>query len=124
MGFLFWALIGALIGGSAAKKRGLGTASGVVGGMLLGPLAVLMFFVSGDRKRCPECDEWISKKAKNFPHCKSQLGASVISLFAQHCSRWLAWRSHPFGLSTSAPGRTGRPCFKTRHAQAKVRRLT
>ena len=56
MGFLFWALIGALIGVSAAKKRGLGTASGVVGGMLLGPLAVLMFFVSGDRKRCPECD--------------------------------------------------------------------
>ena len=79
MGFLFWALIGALIGVSAAKKRGLGTASGVVGGMLLGPLAVLMCFVSGDRKRCPECDEWISKKAKICPHCKSQLGASVRS---------------------------------------------
>lgn len=71
--FFGWILLGALIGVIAAKKRGLGTASGVIGGMLLGPAAVLMFFVSGDRTRCPECDEWISKKARICPHCKSQL---------------------------------------------------
>ena len=70
-----WLLFGALIGVTAAKRRGFGTAAGVIGGLMLGPLAVLMFFVTGDRKRCPECDEWISKKARVCPHCKSQLVA-------------------------------------------------
>jgi hypothetical protein len=74
--FFGWILLGALIGVIAAKKRGLGTASGVIGGMLLGPLAVLMFFVSGDKKRCPECDEWISKKAKTCPLCQTKVGVS------------------------------------------------
>lgn len=73
MSILFWVLFGALIGVAAAKKRGLGTTAGVLGGMLLGPLAVLMFFASGDKKKCPECDEWISKKAKTCPHCKTKV---------------------------------------------------
>lgn len=68
-----WILFGALIGVSAAQRRGFGTASGVIGGMLLGPLAILMYFVTGDRMKCPECAEWINKKAKLCPHCKSKL---------------------------------------------------
>ena len=58
---LFWMLFGALIGVSAAQRGGFGTASGVIGGILLGPLAVLMYFVSGDRRKCPQCAEWIKK---------------------------------------------------------------
>ena len=76
MGALAWILFGALIGVSAAKKRGFGTAGGVIGGMLLGPLAVLMYFASGDKRRCPECDEWISKKAKTCPLCKTKVEPS------------------------------------------------
>jgi hypothetical protein len=71
--FLFWVLFGALIGAAAAQRRGFGTAGGVIGGMLLGPLAVLMFFASSNRKRCPQCQEWVSKKAKVCPHCRSEI---------------------------------------------------
>lgn len=70
---IFWILFGALIGVSAAQRRGFGTASGVLAGMLLGPLAVLMYFASGDRMKCPQCAEWINKKARICPHCKSDL---------------------------------------------------
>lgn len=66
-----WILFGALIGVSASQRRGFGTAAGVIGGMLLGPLAALMYFVSGDRRKCPQCAEWIKKEAKLCPHCKS-----------------------------------------------------
>ena len=74
--FFGWILFGALIGVAAAHKRGFGTASGIIGGMLLGPLSLLMFFASGHRKRCPACDEWISKKANICPHCKTALQAA------------------------------------------------
>jgi hypothetical protein len=71
MSFIFWALFGALIGVAAAQRRGFGTAGGVIGGLLLGPLAYLMFFASGNRRKCPQCAEWMQKKAKICPHCKS-----------------------------------------------------
>jgi hypothetical protein len=70
---IVWVLFGALIGVSAAQRRGLSTAAGIIGGMILGPLAVLMYLVSGDRMRCPACAEWINKAAKICPHCKSDL---------------------------------------------------
>lgn len=73
MGFIAWLLFGALIGVSAAQRRGFGTASGVIGGILLGPLAVLMYFVSSDRYKCPDCAEWINKGARVCPHCKTTL---------------------------------------------------
>jgi hypothetical protein len=44
---LFWIVLGALIGVAAAQRKGFSVVAGVVGGALLGPLAVLMFFVSG-----------------------------------------------------------------------------
>lgn len=70
---LFWVLFGALIGLAAANRRGFGTLAGVIGGMLLGPLAVLMFFASSSRRRCAQCAEWMQAKAKLCPHCKSQV---------------------------------------------------
>lgn len=68
-----WILFGALIGVSAAKRRGFGTASGVIGGLLLGPLAFLMYFASSNRMKCPKCAEWINKEAKICHYCKSEL---------------------------------------------------
>jgi phosphotransferase system glucose/maltose/N-acetylglucosamine-specific IIC component len=68
---LFWVLFGALIGVSAAQRRGFSVAGGIIGGLLLGPLSFLMYFASGDRRKCPQCAEWIKKEAKLCPHCKT-----------------------------------------------------
>jgi len=48
---LFWPVLGALIGVAAAQRNGFNVVGGVLGGLLLGPLAVLMFFVSGIASR-------------------------------------------------------------------------
>jgi hypothetical protein len=75
IGFLVWALIGALIGISAAQRRGFSVAAGVIGGLLLGPLAFLMYFVSGvggrdsATRKCPWCAEWIKAEASVCKHC-------------------------------------------------------
>ncbi|MDO9271070.1 MAG: hypothetical protein Q7T96_18345 [Methylobacter sp.] len=74
---LAWILFGALIGVSASQRRGFGTAGGVIGGMLLGPLAVLMYFASSNRLKCPQCAEWINKEAKLCPHCKSNVNEKL-----------------------------------------------
>ncbi len=72
MWMVFWALFGALIGVSAAQRRGFSVAAGIIGGLLLGPLAVLIF-VSGYARRCdpkcPQCAEWIKAEAKVCKHC-------------------------------------------------------
>lgn len=77
--FLFWALIGALIGLAAAQKKGFSIAGGIIGGILLGPLAFLMFFISGvssadaNRRKCPSCAEWVKGEAKVCKHCGKDL---------------------------------------------------
>ena len=45
MGFLLWAGVGAVVGYLAAQRRGFSPATGVVAGLVLGPLAVLLFVV-------------------------------------------------------------------------------
>jgi hypothetical protein len=40
---LFWALFGALIGIAAAQRKGFSMVGGIIGGLLLGPLAIFMF---------------------------------------------------------------------------------
>src|SRR5262245_39536668 len=47
MFMIFWALLGALIGVSAAQRRGFSVVAGILGGLFLGPLAFLMYWVSG-----------------------------------------------------------------------------
>ena len=74
MWMVFWALFGALIGVSAAQRRGFSVAAGIIGGLLLGPLAVLMYFVSGvtrgdATRKCPQCAESIKAEAKVCKHC-------------------------------------------------------
>ncbi len=72
--FLIWAFVGALLGVVAAQKKGFSLAGGIIGGLLLGPLAFLLFFVSGissgdASKKCPHCAEWIKAEAVVCKHC-------------------------------------------------------
>jgi hypothetical protein len=73
-----WTLIGALIGAAAAQKKGFSMVGGVIGGLLLGPLAFLMFLVSGvsssdQNKKCPHCAEWVKAEATICKHCHQPL---------------------------------------------------
>jgi len=73
-----WLFLGALIGVAAAQKNGFSIVAGVLGGLLLGPLAFLMFFVSGvsasDRNRkCPYCAEFVRAEATICKHCHKEL---------------------------------------------------
>jgi hypothetical protein len=82
MGLLFWPVLGALIGYVASQKRGLSPVTGVLGGLLLGPFAFLMFFVSGAvgderKKKCPFCKEWIQPDAVVCKHCGQRLDADT-----------------------------------------------
>lgn len=77
---LLWLILGALIGAYAAQRKGFSLVAGVLGGALLGPLAILMFFVSsaggeGKQRKCPSCAEWIKAEAKVCRHCKSTVPA-------------------------------------------------
>jgi len=74
---LLW-LFGGLLGYAAATKRGWSPLAGFVGGVLLGPLAFLLFFVSGvtgddKRQKCPRCAEWIKAEATICKHCGGTL---------------------------------------------------
>lgn len=73
--FIAWALFGALLGVAASQKKGFSMVGGVIGGLLLGPLAFLLFFVSGvsggeANKKCPACAEWIKAEATVCKHCR------------------------------------------------------
>ena len=72
-----WLVFGALIGYTAASKRGFSPAAGMLGGVLLGCAAPLMFLVSADRKRCAACAEWIQKTATACRFCGRDQGASA-----------------------------------------------
>jgi phosphotransferase system glucose/maltose/N-acetylglucosamine-specific IIC component len=80
MMMITWALFGVLIGIAAAQKKGFSMVGGVIGGLLLGPLAFLMFFISGvsgsdANKKCPHCAEWIKADAIVCKHCHRDVPA-------------------------------------------------
>lgn len=80
---LSWALLGGLLGLVAAQRRGFSESVGALAGVLLGPLAFLMFFVSGvtradvGRRKCPHCAEWIKGEAKVCKHCGRDVPAAA-----------------------------------------------
>jgi hypothetical protein len=59
-----------MIGVSAAQRRGFSTVNGFVGGLVLGLLSPLMYFVSAEKRRCDHCMEWIHKSATVCPRCQ------------------------------------------------------
>ena len=64
-----WIIVGVVTGMLAASNKGFSIIGGIIGGALLGPLAILMFLCSSGKKLCPFCAEWIQEKAKLCPHC-------------------------------------------------------
>lgn len=78
----FWVLIGALIGISAALHKSFSIVAGLLAGALLGPLAILMFGVSGvvhaqpNRVRCEHCNAWIAPDVHLCPHCRHRIAAA------------------------------------------------
>lgn len=75
-----WTILGALIGWAASQKRGFNPIAGVLGGLLLGPFAILMYFVSGvgggvaTLVKCPHCAESVKAEAQVCRHCRLPLG--------------------------------------------------
>lgn len=76
--FLAWALFGAVIGIAAAQRKGFSMAGGIIGGLLLGPLALLMFLASGGTTRCQHCKEWIHEGATICKHCKQPVVVATM----------------------------------------------
>ncbi len=79
MGLLLWAGLGASVGGMAAHRRGFSLAIGVIAGLVLGPLAVVLFFVPvyvshpAQRLECPYCDGMVPSDARVCHHCHALL---------------------------------------------------
>ncbi len=70
---VFWVIIGALMGFAAARIKSFNVVGGIISGILLGPLALLMFLCSEGRKKCPFCANKIKKQVRICPHCKKAL---------------------------------------------------
>lgn len=68
-----WIIVGVVIGMLAASNRGFSIIGGLIGGALLGPLAILMFLCSSGKRSCPFCAEQIQRKAIICPHCHREL---------------------------------------------------
>ena len=79
MGLLFWVGLGASVGYVAAQRRGFSLAIGVVAGLVLGPLALVLFFVplwdsqSVHLQACPYCAKRVPSDARVCTHCGALL---------------------------------------------------
>ena len=69
----------ALVGYLAAQRRWFSPALGVVAGLVLGPLAVVLFFVPGTvldmvhQQQCPYCAGWVTSETRVCAHCSAML---------------------------------------------------
>ncbi|NLN77115.1 MAG: hypothetical protein GX139_12520 [Armatimonadetes bacterium] len=75
--FIIWSVVWAVFWGRIAyeigKKKGEGTTA-CIGGVLLGPIGVLMAVVSkGDRATCPFCKSLIDPAASVCSHCQRDI---------------------------------------------------
>ena len=79
MALWLWAMVGVATGYVVAYRRGFSTAKCVAGGLLLGPLAVLLFLLPADsdvrqQLRCPYCANSVMARARVCQHC----GAIIV----------------------------------------------
>ena len=79
LSFLLWPALGAVVGYVAAQRRGLSLVFGVLAGLMLGPLAFLLFLVPGfamdavHPRRCPYCAGSVASDASVCHHCQAIL---------------------------------------------------
>lgn len=86
MEILVWWLFGALIGIAASQRKGFHIAIGIIGGLMLGPLAFLMFFTTGvvggdTTRKCPHCAEFVKTDAKVCKHCHRDLVPAIVEKY-------------------------------------------
>lgn len=71
---LLFAIIGAMIGLAAASRNGFNPGIAALGGVLLGPFALLMLASkSTTRRQCPTCAEWVRVEASVCRYCQREL---------------------------------------------------
>lgn len=72
----FWIIVGALFGAMRVHDRGSNVPLSILTGALLGPLAFVLLFIPGSRRRCTHCGEWVRNSAQACPHCRQAVGAN------------------------------------------------
>jgi hypothetical protein len=72
---LIWIALGAVAGYVAAHRRSFSPITGVVAGLVLGPLAVVLFYIprgvtgSERQQKCPYCAGRLASGARVCVHC-------------------------------------------------------
>ena len=75
MGGLFWAGLGAVVGYLAAHRRGFSPVTGVIAGLVLGPLAVVLFYIplnistTVHQQPCPYCAGRVTSNTRVCTYC-------------------------------------------------------
>lgn len=70
---IVWVLFGALVGLAAAQWHRFRLAYGLIGGILLGPLALLMLLARRTHRLCPNCLAWLDDQATVCQRCLRDL---------------------------------------------------
>ena len=72
---LIWTALGAVAGYVAAHRRSFSPITGVAAGLVLGPLAVVLFYIplgiadAERQKKCPYCAGRLAPGARVCMHC-------------------------------------------------------
>jgi hypothetical protein len=70
---LVWAVFGGLIGAWIHQRKGHSPVTGLIGGLMLGPVLVWLMWLVSAAKKCPACAELVQPDAKVCKHCGHQI---------------------------------------------------